>query len=115
MKAELPQLPVIQNCFWSAVKDKLMQEYHKDYRYHPDFRFTMFCQTWGSTALGFDGFGGSAMTDAYTTVVNEINSGWYGVFFGEELAYLIKEPNEIFFEDMHKFQMKPVSGKSAYK
>lgn len=29
----------------------------------------MFPQTWGSTALGFGGVGGAAMTDAYTIVI----------------------------------------------
>jgi len=48
----------------------------------------MFNQTWGSTALGYDGIGGSAISDAYTVVVEFL--GIYCVYFGcGRLAYKI--------------------------
>ena len=37
--------------------------------YGTDFDIIMFDQTWGSTALGFPGVGGSAMTEATTYVL----------------------------------------------
>lgn len=49
----------------------------------------VFPQTWGSTALGYGGMGGAAVTDAYTVVVRDHNC--YCVYFGQgELAYKIK-------------------------
>jgi hypothetical protein len=49
----------------------------------------MFCQTWGSTALGYGGMGGAAVTTAYTVIVYD--SDCYCVYFGQgELAYQIK-------------------------
>lgn len=49
----------------------------------------LFPQTWGSTALGYGGMGGSAITDAYTVVVCSHNTAC--VYFGEgELAYRVR-------------------------
>lgn len=51
----------------------------------------MFPQMWGSTALGFGGLGGQAMTTAYTTVIECQSNGHYAVYFGSSgrLAYLV--------------------------
>lgn len=112
MRKELPCLPLIQERFWNAIKEDIKKENKK---YYSEFELTMFLQTWGSTALGFGGIGGQAMTDAYTTVIREIYSEWCGVFFGKNLAYIIKGPNTKFYEDMSKFQMKPVYEKDIYE
>ena len=111
MRIELPCLPLIQERFWNAIKDNLTKEGKK---YYPEFEMTMFLQTWGSTALGFSGIGGQAMTSAYTTVVREIYSNWRGVIFGGRLAYKNEDPNQTFNEDVCKFQMKPASEKGVY-
>lgn len=108
MRTDLPCLSLIQERFWNAIKDDLNKEEKK---YYPEFEMTMFLQTWGDTTLGF---GGQAMTNAYTTVVRDIYSGWCGVFFGEKLAYKIKNPNQTFNEDICKFEMKPVYKSGAY-
>lgn len=49
----------------------------------------VFPQTWGSTALGYGGMGGSAMTPAYTVIV--ILGTIHCVYFGDggRLAYRI--------------------------
>ena len=112
MRTSLPCLPLIQERFWNAIKDELSDN---DKKYCPEFEFTMFLQTWGSTALGFSGIGGQAITSAYTTVVRDIYSGWAGVFFGESLAYKIFNPNQKFFEDMCNMQMVEVARHYIYK
>jgi hypothetical protein len=54
-----------------------------------DVEVIMFPQTWGSTALGYGGMGGAAVTEAYTVVV--CKGDLYCVYFGEgECAYTIK-------------------------
>lgn len=54
-----------------------------------DVDVLMFSQTWGSTALGYGGLGGAAMTSAYTVVVEGL--GWRCVYFGcGRLAYKIE-------------------------
>ena len=58
-----------------------------------------FSQAWGSTALGFGGFGGQAITTANTTVVRLGNGLWY-VFFGSKLAYVVENPTKEFHEDL---------------
>ena len=49
----------------------------------------MFPQLWGSTALGFGGIGGAAMTDAYTVVVSIRERGVIAVYWGGRYAYTL--------------------------
>jgi hypothetical protein len=67
-----------------------------------------FPQTWGSTALGFDGIGGSAMTTALMVIV--IHGVEACVYFGGSLAYRIEEINDAFRTDMQRYEMKSVTG-----
>lgn len=110
--ANLPCLPLIQERFWNAIKDKLIPEEKK---YYPDFRLYMFPQTWDDTSLGFGGIGGQAITTAYTTVIIESNNNYCGVFFNERLAYVIKNPNSMFWEDIQKHKMSDVAHSGKYK
>lgn len=78
---------------------------HKRRPYTNEVDVTLFNQTWGSTALGYDGIGGAAMTDAYTVVVQF--QGIYCVYFGcGRLAYridprkLTSEGYELFCKDL---------------
>jgi hypothetical protein len=73
--------------------------------YTDEVNVTMFSQGWGSTALGYDGIGGQALTDAYTVVVDFL--AVYCVYFGcGRLAYkidarqLTKESCEKFHDDL---------------
>lgn len=109
MTANLPCLPLIEERHINAVRS-----HGEEYKW-PDLSMRMFMQTWSSTALGFGGVGGQAITNAYTIVVEDYHEGWYSVFFGNRMAYLIRNPNQLFFEDMQKESMKPVSQASAYR
>ena len=90
----------------------------------------VFTQTWASTALGFGGVGGSAMTTKYTTVfrthIFSIYSNYkmdkdmffYTVFFDSEFAYIIPsegQRNERIEEDIKKRQMKSVREAKDYE
>ncbi len=96
------------------------------------FRMYVFPQTWSSTALGFGGCGGQAITEAYTTVVE---MSWdyvnitddirglnlttsddriYAVFFDGKLAYICLNPNEQFFEDLNNRCMRPQNESKTY-
>jgi hypothetical protein len=80
---------------------------------HTEYNLTvkaMFPQVWSSTALGFGGIGGAAITTAYTTVVESDIDASCCVYFGGQFAYRIERPNEQFFEDLMKQQMTKVSG-----
>ena len=68
----------------------------------------IFSQTWGSTALGFGGMGGDALTEAYTTVIT-LSDFSYLVFFNNRLAYGVKDPTKRFFEDLRNRTMASVS------
>jgi hypothetical protein len=62
-----------------------------------------FTQTWGSTALGFGGIGGSSMTSAYTTVV--LMDGAAAVYFSGRHAYSINEVSREFMMDLSNCNM----------
>lgn len=111
IRTGLPCLPLVQERFWNAIRDK--EEYTKS-KYPPEFELYMFPQVWGDTSLGFGGIGGQAMTSAYTTVVIDNYAGWCGVFFEEGLAYTILNPNQLFYEDLHNGQMECISKQGKY-
>lgn len=74
-----------------------------------EVKVVMFEQAWESTALGFGGVGGSAITSAYTVVV-------FGpcrdacVYVGGRLAYHVKRPNEAFMEALAARNMVGAGG-----
>jgi hypothetical protein len=70
----------------------------------------MFPQQWGSTALGFGGIGGQAITEAYVVIVECRQNGQHAVYFGGRHAYTIDCPNGFFTEDMTAKRMADVSG-----
>lgn len=80
--------------------------------FHPHFTVQVFPQIWGSTCTGFDmtdnghaTIGGCAMTEEYTTVIHESVTDIYGVFFGSLPCYIVDNPTQDFFEDLHNRQM----------
>jgi hypothetical protein len=76
----------------------------------------MFPQTWGSTALGFGGIGGQAITSAYVCVIESNLVGQYAVYFGGRLAYVIERPNSQFFTDVAGQRMVDARlGKDTYE
>lgn len=71
----------------------------------------MFPQLWGSTALGFGGIGGQAMTDAYSVVV-EGPSGELAVYWSGRFAYLV-DPKTQTPEQRAAFEHDLQSGRTA--
>lgn len=70
----------------------------------------------GSTCTGFDVtpegeamIGGSAMTKEYTTIIHELLTDTYCVFFGDRPCYKVDNPSEDFYKDMLKRQMVSLS------
>jgi hypothetical protein len=78
--------------------------------------YSMFPQTWSSTALGFGGIGGQAITSAYVCIIESNLVGGYAVYFGGRLAYVINRPNEKFIEDLQRHRMVDANfGKTTYE
>ena len=115
-----PNLELIEYKFLSKMKYLYPLVFE---HYYPHIYMDVFRQTWASTALGFGGVGGSAMTDAYTTVVHvyfsprsstvtntiEKTPEFHGVYFDGRLAYMIEtEPKEEFFKDVKERNMASV-------
>jgi hypothetical protein len=70
----------------------------------------MFPQTWSSTALGFGGVGGQAMTPAYTVIIESDYCLGFCVYFNGRFAYRIEKPNDHFFGDNIHQQKREVAG-----
>lgn len=89
-----------------------------NYGNRSSFKFiaTTFPQEWGSTALGFDtsgdGFpmwGGQAMTIVYTTVLYEMRTKVYVVFFDSKPCYLVSDANDLFLSDLQNQNLVSIS------
>lgn len=75
----------------------------------------VFPQVWSSTALGFGGLGGQAITTAYTTVVIG-PAGDACVYFGKRLAYHIAQPDrQVLAKDIAQARMVSVAESGRYK
>jgi hypothetical protein len=75
----------------------------------------MFPQTWSSTALGFGGVGGQAITSAYTVIIESEHSLGFCVYFNGRFAYRIQKPNDHFYGDIIHQRMAQVSESSKYE
>ena len=88
-------------------------------RPHPEhemFIHAMFPQMWNSTALGFGGLGGQAITSAYTTIIGSaIYRKEFAVYFNGRFAYRVDNPSDQFFTDINNRQMKSVMDSTAYQ
>jgi hypothetical protein len=70
----------------------------------------------GSTAFGFGGIGGQAVTSAYVCVIESNLVDGCAVYFGGRLAYVIDRPNEIFIEHVTRHRMVDAKlGKATYE
>ena len=89
----------------------------KDNKYvYSEIDAVVFPQIWGSTCTGFDvtedgspTLGGCAMTKEYTTVLHELATDIYIIFFGEKMCYKVTNANVEFFEDLKKRHMASLS------
>lgn len=69
-----------------------------------DLTFYSFPQAWPSTALGFGGMGGQAITTAQTYVVLDNQSDDALVYFGARYAYTLHRRDAM--DGVHQFRMK---------
>lgn len=96
---------------------KIFEEKKKNKKYvYAEIDAVVFPQIWGSTCTGFDvtengspALGGCAMTKEYTTVLHELLTDTYIIFFGEKMCYKVTNANAEFYEDLQKRQMASLS------
>lgn len=82
-----------------------------------DFELYTFEQTWGNTSGGFEGIGGSAMTNQRTYVFIPMTATEQEeclVFFGGRFAYHAPY-SEIFINDVRNHNVVGMSKKAKYK
>lgn len=125
MNANLPNLELLEyktkmilkeDANWLLLWNNLKEEKSKKGT-APIFELTceVFSQIWGSTSTAFGGFGGCAMTKAYTTIFHEINTDVYVVFIDNKPAYMVLNATKEFFEDLKNHNMASAEdGKNKY-
>lgn len=124
LSSDLPPLKGIRNTYLKDSSGNFIRDSNKmfikgapeEYEVRPtvyDVKTYSFPQTWGSTALGFGGLGGAAMTDAQTTVVILNDSAV--VYFGGNKAYSINRINQKFLEDVQSHRMVECGREAIYE
>lgn len=123
MNARYPNLELLEYkaIMYLLSRDKefvrILDEKKRDNKYAlVEIEAVMFPQIWGSTCTGFDvtengspTLGGCAMTKEYTTVIHELVTDTYIIFFGEKMCYEVTNANAEFYEDLQKRQMASLS------
>lgn len=71
-----------------------------------------FDQTWESTALGFNSYGGNTFTSALTSVILKTD-GWVDVYFNTKKAYTKKMTQKL-MEDVYRTRMESVMNSHVY-
>lgn len=101
--------------YYKTKEDKRIKKQAK-HRAYDLVVYAMFPQAWSSTALGFGGVGGQAITSAYTVIIESVHMLGYCVYFGGRFAYRIERPNDHFFGDVINQRMHGVAGaRSSYE
>ena len=90
-------------------------DYSKDRRVTvDDFEIYIFEQVWGSTALGFGGIGGQAMTEENTYVFVPLNCDQKCfIYFGSRFAYEV-EWSDTLMQDILAKKVEPVNRYRKY-
>lgn len=121
--AKLPDLKCLECLAWAEVKKILSEQKQKIWMPHTSV--DLFLQTWSDTSCGLStgfSFAGQMLTEEYTSVfelrwvysdTSEETLVYY-VFFGNKLAYCVRNPNAKFFEDLKNRNMVAVAGKDKY-
>lgn len=99
-----------------SIINELLLDFKKDLKEPDDIDVYVFPQGWGSTALGYGGMGGSAMTSSHTIVLYAQYFNIVRVYFGcKRLAYEIANPNKLFFKDLFSGGLEECSKAGKYR
>lgn len=121
--AKIPDLSHLEHLAWNEAGKILSEQKRKIWMSHTSV--DLFLQVWPDTSCGLNtgfSFAGQMLTEEYTSV---FELRWvysdtseealvYYVFFGNELAYCVRDPNAKFFEDLKNRNMVAVAGKDKY-
>lgn len=102
---------------YNKWKESAYETFERNHFENEMYVHSMTLQMWGSTALGFGGMGGSAMTKAYTIIIGSRFHHVLCVYFGGHFAYsLDMDKNDIvkLNEDIAKYNIASVAEKDRY-
>lgn len=94
--------------------DEMISDFKKRNGIYAGYMIREFWQIWYSTSLGFNEPGEPRMIKAYTTIIQVASLDQYDIYFDGRYAYSVEMPTDIFFEDLQKKNLKPVTGSDVY-
>ena len=74
--------------FWASAFPNGTNDYDRQLWMEPNVHLVS--QMWSNTSAGYQGFGGAAMTSAYTTVLENVRHQFIAVYYGSTLIYIAK-------------------------
>lgn len=99
-------------------KFELIKEENQCKKLVLSFECEVFNQSWENSSLAFDeetkGYAGQMLYESYTTVFHEKITNIYIVFVNNKIAYIVTEPTETFFNDLHNRNLNTVSYAKKY-
>ena len=122
--AKLPNLRHLEYLAWNEAEKILSEQKRKIWAPHTSV--DLFLQVWSDTSCGLStnssSFAGQMLTEEYTSVFElqwmysdtSEETRIYFVFFGNELAYCVRNPNAKFFEDLKNRNMVAVANTEKY-
>lgn len=122
--AKLPDLKHLECLAWAEAEKILSEQKRKIWAPHTSV--DLFLQVWSDTSCGLStnssSFAGQMLTEEYTSVFElqwmysdtSEETRIYFVFFGNELAYCVRNPNAKFFEDLKNRNMVAVANTEKY-
>ena len=111
MYTEYPNLPLLEEKFLNEAKEDIEKAKDKAGFYYPDLQFEVFRQAWPTSLGGFyrkDEFSKMDLIFQYTSVLYDARINFYGVAFGNRIAYWTICPNEAFMNDFRNQEMKDI-------
>ena len=100
--------------FNETITNQIKEFAKLDDSYIDEIEIYVFPQMWGSTALGYSGIGGSAMTGSHTIIFYNTYTGNVMLSYGARFIKL-NTPNRLFFEDISKGRIESECKLSKYR
>jgi hypothetical protein len=76
--------------------------------------YRILTQTWSSTACGFGGIAGQAVTKAFTVIMKNESTGNYYVFVNGQYAYAVKGTCTVFKYGLHTNHIAGYTDRKVY-
>jgi hypothetical protein len=100
--------------FSDEIENRLLAFAESEGCYKEDIEIYVFPQVWSSTALGYGGIGGQAITSSHTIVFYNTTTDNALLSYGRTFIK-IEKPNRLFMDDIFNHSIEPAYKLGKYK